>query len=451
MSAELVKSEHPEFRLNKKYLPLWKNDEVRYFLVTGGRASGKSFILANWLTSTLETEQPHVCLYTRQTMTAADQSVVMEFQNMIEKTGYDKKYAFSGNDVQHKENGNMILFRGIMSGSKNQTARLKSIPGLSIWIVDEAEEMNQEKDFDTINFSMRQAGVKNRVIISMNPCHISHFIWQRFYKGKMPDGSDVPQEFNGIIGNACYIHTTYLENLANLDADFIREAIIMRDTDFKKYLHLFLGHWLHTLEGALWDAEMIKAAKEKYNSVNLDDVEIIVVAIDPSVSDAETSEQDEAGIIAVGKTCHGEYIVYEDVSDVMSTDKWGFEALKLFVRLDADFLVPEINQGGDLVELNLRNCADDERFRDESGYSPLDKDALPIEAVRATKGKLLRADPVATLYKRGKVAHAPGLGKLEAQLQSYTGKGEISPGRLDALVWGITYLSQKSLPKIRRG
>lgn len=442
---ELDLQQSPEFQLNAKYQPLWQNKEVRYFLITGGRGSGKSFIVANWLVSLFETESPHVCLYTRQTMTAADQSVVTEFENMIEATGFDTKYRFSGNDVEHRNNGNKILFRGIMSGSKNQTARLKSIPGLSLWIVDEAEEMNDEKDFNTINFSLRQKGIKNRVIICMNPSHISHYIWQKFYKGKMPDGSDVPQEFNGVIGNACYIHTTYIENLANLDRDFIFEALTMKKTDLKKYLHLFCGHWLHELEGALWNAEMIKTAKDKYNEINLDDVEMIVVGIDPSVSDAETDNQDEAGIVAVGKTWQGEYIVYNDASGIMSTDKWGSKSLQLFVDLDADFLVPEVNNGGDLVDMNLRNCAED--FEDEG----LDRDALPIEAVRATKGKLLRADPVATLYKRGKVAHAPGLEKLEAELQIYTGAGEKSPGRLDALVWAITFLSKKRLPKIRQG
>ena len=431
-----------EFNLNEKFAPLFTNTEVRFFILTGGRGSGKSFIVANMLANIFEKETPHVTLYTRQTMTAADQSVVPEFEGMLEKLGYDEYYWSAKDDLFH-DKGNKVLFRGIMSGSKNMTARLKSIPGLSMWIVDEAEEMDDEKSFDTINFSIRQSGVKNRVIISMNPCHVSHFIWRKFFKSKMPDGSDVPQEYNGIIGNVCYIHTTYLENIQNLDRDFIVEALTMKKTDFKKYQHLFLGHWQHELDGALWNAEMIKAAKEK--EVNEDDVEMIAIGIDPSVSDAESEEQDEAGIVVVGKTWQGDYLVYEDASGVMATDKWGMASLEMFIQLDADYLVPEINNGGDLVEMNLRNCA--EEF-EENG---LDKDALPIEPVRATKGKLVRADPVATLYKRGKVAHAPGLGKLEAQLQSYTGAGQPSPGRLDALVWSITFLSKKHLPKIRSG
>lgn len=436
----------PEFHLNEKYLPLWVNRDVRYFLVTGGRGSGKSFIVANWLNALFETETPHVALYTRQTMTAADQSVVTEFENMIEATGYVGNYQFSGNNVKHSANGNEILFRGIMSGSKNQTARLKSIPRLSIWIVDEAEEMNDEKDFNTINFSMRQKGVKNRVVICMNPCHVSHYIWQKFYKGKMPDGSDVPQEFNGVIGNACYIHTTYLENLQNLDPDFVIEALTMKETDLKKYNHLFRGHWLHELEGALWDAAMIKAAQEKGRQIDQNKIEIIVIGVDPSVADAATDEQDEAGLIVVGKTVDGDYLVMDDLSGILSPSDWGFKALRAYIDYDADYIIAEVNQGGDLVELNLRNAATDERLDDI-----IDKDAVPIETVRATKSKLLRADPVATLYKRGKVGHLPGLTKLENELQSYTGAGQLSPGRLDALVWAVTYLTQKSLPRIRQG
>lgn len=457
--AALIPKPAAELDFCDSYAPLWENRDVRYFIVNGGRGSGKSFGVAAHIADTMERESPHVTLYTRQTMTAADQSVIPEFMQKVDLMGYEGNYRTQKDNLIH-ENGNKILFRGIMSGSKNQTARLKSIPGLSLWIVDEAEEMNSEKDFDTINFSMRQAGIKNRLIICMNPCHVSHFIWQRFFKGKMPDGSDIPNEFNGVVGNVCYIHTTYLQNIENLDADFIREALTMKRTDYKKYCHLFLGHWVHELEGALWNAEMIKAAQEKGKQISQDDIEMVAVAVDPSVASADTDEQDEAGIVIVGKTWQGDFLVMDDVSGILSPADWGYKALKAFVDYDGDFIVAEINQGGDLVKMNLRSAADDDRFVkcycDLDAYNCrcpnlIDKDMIPIETVRATKSKLLRADPVATLYKRGRVGHLSGLGKLEAELQGYTGAGELSPGRLDALVYAITMLAEKKIPKIRQG
>jgi hypothetical protein len=374
-------------------------------------------------------------------MTAAEDSVIPEFMEKPDLMGYAGNYRTKGNDVYHDSRKHKIMFRGIMASSKNQTGKLKSITGLSIWIVDEAAEMASEDDFDTINLSIRQKGVRNIVIIILNPEHVSHWIWQKFFKGRMPDGKDVPNEFNGVIHNVRYIHTTYLENLENVNPDWIKEAILDRQYQPEKYKRLWLGHWQKELSGALWTHDMIKRAKEL--EINDDDLEVVCVSVDPSVS--SSGEQDECGIVVCGRTEHNFKKCLEDRSGVMPPAEWAKQTIWAFILNDADYIVAEVNNGGDLVEMNIRNAADEPEFKEYG----IDKDSIPIEMVRATKGKLVRADPVATEYARGKWSHAPGLEPLEEQLTTYTGGGEKSPGRLDALVWGGIFLSKATQPRIR--
>ena len=136
-------------------------------------------------------------------------------------------------------------------------------------------------------------------------------------------------------------------------------------------------------------------------------------------------------------------VVLEDASvRAASPDQWARAALAAMARHGADRLVAEVNQGGDLVETVIR------------GIDP----TVPFRAVRASKGKAARAEPIAALYEQGRVRHLRGLAKLEDQMcrmtvRGYEGKG--SPDRVDALVWGVWELmvepsSVWSKPQVRR-
>jgi PBSX family phage terminase large subunit len=390
--------------------------------------------------SIIETDDVlHKFLYTRYTMKAAAQSVIPEFLGKIDIMGYAGDYTSVGDDMINK-NGSSILFRGIKTSSGNQTANLKSIPELTDWIIDEAEEMVSEDDFDTINYSIRQKGVHNRLVLVLNPTDVDHWIYQKYFKGRGPivDGvpTDIPPEFNGIIDNVCYIHTTYLENIDNLDEEFIKDAKALKKRDLARYNHIFRGHFKKDLDGALWTGKMIRDAKAKH--IDDEDLVSIVVAVDPSVS--SSGEQDDAGIVVVGKTADGDYKVLDDASGQFTPSQWGNATAVMYAKHGASWVVAEVNQGGDLVVSNLRSCASTNKAFNAMG---LDPNALPVKMVRATKGKLLRAEPIATLYELGKVSHTPGLADLEYELTTYTGEGQKSPGRLDALVWGITFLMTK--------
>ena len=179
---------------------------------------------------------------------------------------------------------------------------------------------------------------------------------------------------------------------------------------------------LDDIEGALWTHKQIEDTR--INRDTKKDFKTIIVAIDPAVTAGENS--DETGIVVVGKDMNNEYYVLEDVSGKYSPDEWGRLAVKTFYDWEADRIVAETNNGGDLVERLLRSVDNN----------------IPYRSVRATRGKMLRAEPIAALYEQKKVHHMGAFPELETQMCTYVGQLKPSPDRLDALVWGLTELSK---------
>ncbi len=171
---------------------------------------------------------------------------------------------------------------------------------------------------------------------------------------------------------------------------------------------------------ALWKYASIEHAKSSYRSC---DLKRIVVAIDPAVSHGANS--DETGIIVAGITSDDIGVVVADLSMKGPAHTWAQKAIQAYHHYKADRIIAEVNMGGELIEQLLRE------------YDP----TVSYKPVRAMRGKMLRAEPIATLYERGKIWHAPHLSQLEEQLLSYIpGETSKSPDRLDALVWAFTDL-----------
>ena len=231
--------------LNKKYIPLYENN-TRYFIVTGGRGSGKSFEVGA-MASTLSFQSGHKILFTRQTMTSAHLSIIPEFQEKIDLLEANDIFDVNKSEIHNKKSGTDIIFKGIKTSSGDQTANLKSLQGVTTWILDEAEELIDEAIFDKINLSIRQKGVQNRIILILNPATKEHWIYKRFFESE-----GVVEGFNGIKGNTTYIHTTYLDNEENLDESFLAEILKIKENNPKKYEHVILGGWLNKAEGVVF-------------------------------------------------------------------------------------------------------------------------------------------------------------------------------------------------------
>ena len=240
------------------YHPLYTDNEKFIILITGGRGSGKSFNASTFIERlTFEMTEAekivHQILYTRYTMVSAGMSIIPEMMEKIELDGTIKYFKTTKTDIVNKMTKSRIMFRGIKTSSGNQTAKLKSIQGITTFVCDEAEEWTNEEEFDKIMLSIRKKGIQNRIIIIMNPCDSNHFIYKKYIENTHKlveiDGVQVQVSTHP---NVLHIHTTYQDNLDNLSPEFLKEVEDMKVSNPEKYAHVVIGRWADVAEGAVF-------------------------------------------------------------------------------------------------------------------------------------------------------------------------------------------------------
>lgn len=246
--------------LNKKW-SVFKESDSRYFIITGGRGSGKSFTI-NALLVLLTIESGHVILFTRYTLRSAHISIIPEFKEKIEILNSQDYFNVTKDEIINKLTGSKILFRGIKTSSGDQTASLKSLQGVTTWIMDEAEELTDESIFDKIDLSVRQKGKQNRIILMLNPTTKEHFIYKRWFEGRGVQAGE-----NIIKGDTTYIHTTYLDNIENLSESYIKQIEQMKIRRPKNFKHIVEGSWLEKAEGVIFTNWEIGEFREISKSV----------------------------------------------------------------------------------------------------------------------------------------------------------------------------------------
>jgi phage terminase large subunit-like protein len=275
------------------------------------------------------------------------------------------------------------------------------------WVDELAKWKKADDAWDMLQFSLR-LGANPQQVVTTTPQNVA------VLKGILQNPSTV------------MTHAPTDANRAHLAASFLEE-VQRRYGGTRQGRQELEGLLIEDAEGALWTTAIL----EKAQADEMPKLSRIVVAVDPPVTGHEGS--DECGIVVVGAFTEGapqgwRAVVLEDASvSGASPDTWARAALDAMARHGAERLVAEVNQGGDLVESVIRQI------------DPL----VPFRAVRAARGKVARAEPVAALYEQGRVAHVRGLAKLEDQMcrmtvQGFQGKG--SPDRVDALVWALSDL-----------
>lgn len=211
--------------------------------------------------------------------------------------------------------------------------------------------------------------------------------------------------------------STY-DNRANLAPAFF-EQIISRYEGTRLGRQELMGEVLDDVPGALWTRKMIDDLRVK----EAPDFQRVVVAVDPAMTSGE--ESDETGIIVAAKGIDGHGYVLSDLTCRMSPDGWARRVVNAYTDHNADRVIAEVNNGGDLVERIIRTA---------------DRN-ISYKAVHASKGKRVRAEPISHLYEQGRVHHVGPFDALEDQQCSFTPDGfDGSPDRVDALVWALTEL-----------
>lgn len=293
----------------------------------------------------------------------------------------------------------------IMGFSANEPDRMRGPQYHRAWC-DELAAWRYDDAFDQLQFGLR-LGDNPQMVITTTPRPTS-LVRQLVDRG----GQDV----HLTTGNT-------FENQANLAESALR-------TFRERYEGTRLGRQelyaeiLTDTEGALWNYTGIDLQRKHEEQVP--EMVQIVVGVDPAMTANQNS--DETGIIVAGIGEDERYYVLDDCSGIMTPDTWARKAIDCYYMYEADRIVAETNQGGDLVTKVIRD---------------LDS-TVPVKDVRASRGKYVRAEPVAALYEQERVSHVGKLAELEDQLCSYTGSKGKSPDRLDALVWAITELSESS-------
>lgn len=269
--------------INKKYVPLFKNDS-RYFVITGGRGSGKSFAMNSFLLL-LTYEVGHVILFTRYTLVSAHISIIPEFVEKIEMAELHDDFYITKDEIVNKRTGSKIIFKGIKTSSGTQTANLKSLSGVTTFVLDEAEELVDEDVFDKIDLSVRNNTKQNRVILILNPTTKEHFIYNRFFEQRGVEAGETLTK-----GDTTYIHTTYLDNAEYLSQSFLNQIEALRENNRKKYEHTILGGWLDKADGVVFtnwkfgpfNPDKLQTSFGQDFGFSIDPTTLVEVAIDKS-------------------------------------------------------------------------------------------------------------------------------------------------------------------------
>ncbi|MBQ9371246.1 MAG: phage terminase large subunit [Thermoguttaceae bacterium] len=263
--------------------------------------------------------------------------------------------------------------------------------------------------------------LRNRAFFDCNPPGKSHWTHRLFIEGISPTTKVPVPDFESY--GAIQINPR--DNEANLPPNYI--ATILGGGSERMKKRFLYGEFANDVQNALWKEEWIN---ENRALTRPDYLERVVVAIDPAVTANAASAETGIVVVGRGRTASGEprFYVLDDRSETALPERWARDAVEAYRFWRADAVVAEVNQGGDLVAAALRRI------------DPY----LPVKTVRATRGKIVRAEPVAILYSRGLASHVGKFPELEEEMTTYVGarSEDRKSDRLDALVWAITALME---------
>jgi hypothetical protein len=417
------------FQLTEKQralLPLLTSS-ARHCLLYGGSRSGKTFLFCYGIaTRALRADGSRHGIF-RKHGVAVKQSIGSDTFPKVMALAYpDAQYKYYEQDgLITIGNGSEVWLAGL-----DDKERVDKVLGkeFATTYENEASELNYDGHV-TLESRLAQrvkitAGegefLAQKNYIDLNPTTQAHWTYKMFVQGIEPlEKRPLPRD-DYVFGVA-----NPSDNAENLDQAYIASLALMPKA---KRARFFEGKFSGDSADALWSRATIDNARLFIrNESDLPQFKRIVVSIDPAISSQTGSN--ETGVLCQAVNDQGHGYVLADGSGVYRPEEWAKNAIHLYHYYKADTIVAEANQGGEMVEAVIR------------AQNP----HIPVKLVKATRGKYVRAEPVAALYARGRVSHVGDFPELEDQMCTFTAdfdrKSEgYSPDRMDALVWGFTEL-----------
>jgi phage terminase large subunit-like protein len=398
---------------------VWKT-----WVIMGGRGAGKTRAGAEWVRTQVEGARPldegkvrNVALV-GETVDQVREVMVFGESGIMACTPPDRK------PVWEATRKRLVWPNGAVAKvySAHDPDSLRGPQFDAAWVDELAKWKKAEEAWDMLQFALR-LGKYPRQVVTTTPQNVS--VLKAILKNPSTVLTQAPTD-----ANRAYLAASFLEEVK---ARYAGTRIGRQE---------LMGELLDDVEGALWTMEMLDATRIAPPKA----FSRVVVAVDPPVTGHAGS--DECGIVVAGAVTDGPpqdwraWIIEDASVSAASPRVWARAALDAMERHGAERMVAEVNQGGDLVESVIRQ----------------ENAMVPFRAVRASRGKVVRAEPVAALYEQGRVGHVAGLDRLETQMgrmttRGYQGAG--SPDRVDALVWALTELlvnpaAQWRRPQVRR-
>lgn len=391
--------------------------KAKYNLLYGGSRSGKTFLLVYvTIIRALKAPDTRHAIF-RLHFNHAKQSLFNEtIPNVL-------RICFPQLPVTYNQVDCTVTFHNgssIVVGGLDDKERTEKILGLEFSTI----YLNEASQIPFTSFQLAQtrlaqkSTLHNKFYIDCNPPTKSHWIYQFFIK-KIDPVSNMPHRQPD---NYVSMRLNPEGNRQNLSSDYIED--VLGSLSERQRQRFLLGEFLDDNPYALWKHTNI----DRYRIATAKGLSFtrVVVGVDPAVTSASNS--DYTGIVVVGLRNDGSYCVLGDYSVCASPHVWATAVIDAYHAHKADRVIGEVNQGGDLIESTLRT---------------IDK-TVSYRAVHATRGKVIRAEPIAALYEQGKVHHIGVLPELEDQMCEWVpnDKTQKSPDRMDALVWAITDLME---------
>lgn len=417
--AELVTADAWLYWARREQYPIKENpDEDAVpprWLVTGGRGSGKTRLGAEWVNGLVRGLPPFSAGHRYGHFALVGETLSDVREVMVEGPSGILAVCRENRPRYEASRRRVVWPTGAVAHvfSSEDPESLRGPQFEAAWCDETGKWKNAEATYDMLQFGLR-LGPRPMQVITTTPRPT------RLMRRLLAD----PQVVRARLSTE--------RNARNLASGFV-EALAKRYGGTRLGRQELDGELIEDREDALWSRELLAEAFVAEPG----ELRRIVVAVDPPASSRRTS--DACGIVAAGLDGEGRAVVLADATlKAAKPSAWASAAVALYHRLQADCIVAEVNQGGDMVTAVIRTV----------------DEAVPVKAVRANRGKWLRAEPIAALYSQRRVKHAGRFPELEDEMCDFGPdglSGGRSPDRVDALVWAIGELVRGGEPRIRSG